>query len=124
MYSRTSADHLHCVECDVQEGSVICLGSFFKEMVYEGKQWEGAVGAVEAHGFRGGGPSVCGRCCCVGPGRGVMVTRFIEKTDHPSVSSVKSFSCPFRIRHPRQQEAAFAGGVGVSKLRAVVLCTG
>ena len=37
------ADYLHCVECNIPEGSVIRPGGFFKEMVYQGKQWEGVV---------------------------------------------------------------------------------
>jgi hypothetical protein len=52
------------VECGVLEGSVIRSGSFFKEVVYKGKQWEGVVGVEKAHGFSGGGPSVCAVLLC------------------------------------------------------------
>jgi hypothetical protein len=123
MYSRASVDHLHCVECDIPEISVVRSGCFFKEVVYESKQWEDAVGTEEAQGFRGGRLFVCGQCCCVGPGGEVMVAHFIEKTGRPSVSIVKSFSCPFRLPHQRPRAVAFGCGAGVSKLRAVVLCT-
>ena len=35
----TWADYLHCVECNIPEGSVVHSGGFFKEVVYQGKQW-------------------------------------------------------------------------------------
>ena len=79
MYTQASANHLHYVESDIPEGSIIRSGGFFKEVVYQGKQWEGVVDVGEAHGCSGGGPSVCGRCCCAGSGRRGMVARFIEE---------------------------------------------
>jgi hypothetical protein len=123
MYSRASVNHLHRVECDVPESSVVRSGCFFKEVVYESKQWEDPVGTEVARALKGGRLFACGRCCCVGPGGEVMVVRFIKKTGRPSVSIVKSFSCPFRLPHPRPRAAAFGFDAGVGKLRAVVLCT-
>jgi hypothetical protein len=118
------ADYLHCVECDIQEGSVIRSGGFFKEVVCKGKQWEGVMGAEEAHGFIGGGPSVCGRCCCAGSGRRGMVACFIEDTDRSCVSNVRSSSCPSEVHCLRPQVAACGGGADVNELRAAVSCTG
>ena len=82
------------------------------------------MGVEEAHGFNGGGPSVCRRCCCAGSGRGGMVTRLIGKSKRPCVSSVSSSSCPPKVHCLCPRVAACGGGVGVDGLRAAVSCTG
>jgi hypothetical protein len=56
----TLANHLHRVESDIPEGSIVCLGCFFKDMVYERKQWGVTIGAKGTRRFRGGGPCIVG----------------------------------------------------------------